>query len=307
MEKPRVEWMNYHHLYYFWIIVREGGVARAARSLGLTHSTLSAQLRTMEEFFGLPLFERRGRRLVLTPFGEEAASYASDIFRLGQELVDVARGRATRGREVLRVGVVSTLPKTLTHRLLDPALEALGSGDVQVRQDALARLVDSLVSGRLDMILSDDVPAGSPLTRGHAHFLGESEILLYASSSLAKKLRRRFPDSLDGMPFVFPSAVSGLRRRLDGWFAKRGISVSIRAELDDAGLLRVFGGAGRGIFPVRAALRAEVEDLHDVELVGACEGLREPYFALSTERRIKHPAVAALVRSARERLHARTS
>lgn len=297
-----MQWLNYHHLYYFLVIVQEGGVAAAARKLHLTHSTLSAQLRALEAHFGLPLFERRGKRLVLTPFGVDAASYAADIFRLGSELSDVAQGRASPGREVLRAGVVAGLPKTLVHRLLGPALDSLPRGVLSVQQDAASALVESLVAGRLHLVIADEVPAALPGMRIHAHALGETEILWYVGTRLARSLKGRFPACLERAPLLLPPSKAALRRRIDAWLVERGLSVEVRAEIEDAGVLRAFGSAGRGVFPVRAALRTEVEDLRGVTKLGPCVGVRERYFLLSTERRIRHPAIAALVEQAKSGL-----
>jgi len=293
-----VDWLNYHHLHYFSVIAQEGGIAAASRKLGITHSTLSAQLRALEQHFGAPLFDRRGKRLVLTAFGEEASSYAADIFRLGRELNDVARGRAGSGRELLRVGTVAGLPKTLVHELLGPALERQASV-VFVRQDTSTALLEALAAGRLHVVLMNDVPAPSSGVRVHAHPLGDSQILLYATAQLARRAGRAFPDGLSALPFVLPPPGAPLRRRLDAWFSQRGVSVTIKAEVEDAGLMRVLGAAGRGIFPVRAALEAEVADLRDVRLVGACDGVRETYYAASMERRIRHAGVAAIIEAAR--------
>lgn len=297
-----VQWLNYHHLFYFSIIVQEGGVAAAARRLHLTHSTLSTQLRALEEHFGTPLFERKGKKLLLTPFGSEAASYAADIFRIGEELSELSRGRATAGRERLRIGLVAGLPKTLTHHLLAPALDRLEPGSVLIRQHAPAVLIEQLVTGRLHLLLTNHVPATPQGTRVHAHLLGETDILMYARKRIAQKAARRFPASLADVPLVLPPADTTLRKRLDAWFAQHDVRVQVRAEVEDAGLLRVFGSCGRGVFPVRSALKTEVEDLHDVSFVGACQGVTEHYYAITTERRIKHPALAALVESAREHL-----
>jgi LysR family transcriptional activator of nhaA len=299
-----MDWLNYHHLYYFSVIAQEGGVAAASRKLRLTHSTLSTQLRMLEEHFGTALFERRGKRLVLTPFGIDAAGYAADIFRLGSELNDVGRGRASPRSEVLRIGVLAGIPKTLVHHLLAPVLDQLGAGSAVVRQDAAANLVESLAAGRLHVVLTNDVPALSPNMRFHAHALGETDILLYGRADLARKLRHGFPRSLAGAPFVLPPSGAPLRQHLDAWFSQKKLEVDVRAELDDAGLLRVFGSAGRGVFPVRAALAAEVEDLRDVRLIGRCDGVRERYYAITSERRITHSALTALVDSARAELHA---
>lgn len=297
-----MEWLNYHHLFYFAAIVEHGGVAAAARHLRLTHSTLSAQLRALEEHLGSPLFERRGKRLVLTPFGVEAAGYATDIFRLGRELAEVARGRKAPGRDRIRLGILAGVPKTLAHHLLAPALDELGNGAVAVRQDTLQALVESLATGRLHLILTDHVPATPPGTRVHAHLLGETDILLYARARLARRASASFPGSLANVPFVLPSSDAPLRKRLDAWFVQHDVRVLVKAEIDDAGLLRAFGSAGRGVFPVRAALRAEVEDLHDVRLVGACDGVHERYYAVTADRRIAHPGLRAIVDSARRNL-----
>ncbi|HEX3593693.1 MAG TPA: LysR family transcriptional regulator [Polyangiaceae bacterium] len=298
-----MEWLNYHHLYYFSVIAEEGGLARAARKLRLTHSTLSAQLRTLETHFGTPLFERRGKRLVLTSFGTDALNYATDIFRLGRELNDVARGASPSPRDVLRIGVVAGLPKTLTHHLLAPALDS-GTCVLLVRQDSPSTLLEALLAGRLHVVLMNEVPTAPFGASVHSHGLGETDILLYARTRLAQLGKRRFPESLSGLPFVLPPPGAPLRRRLDAWFVERGLTITVKAELEDAGLLRAFGSAGRGIFPVRAALRAEVEDLRGVQLVGACSGVRERYYAVTTERRILHEALAAIIEGARAELNA---
>lgn len=301
-----MEWLNYHHLFYFWRIAREGGLSRAAEQLRLTHSTLSEQLRALEEFFGGPLFERRGRRLVLTSLGEEAASYADDIFRLGSELIDVARGRSGERRFGLRVGIVSSMPKSVAYRLLQPGLAVTGYGHLVARQDRYERLLEELAAGRLHAILADGTPPGAGAQRVFAHRLGESAVLLYARTELAKKYRTNFPKFLSGAPMLLPTAQSSLRRLLDRWFAERRVAIRLVGEFDDAGLMRVAGAHGHGLLPVRAALRAEVEDTFALEFIGTFDGVVEPYYVISLERRVRHPAVAALVDRARVDLAAPT-
>jgi LysR family transcriptional activator of nhaA len=164
-------------------------------------------------------------------------------------------------------------------------------------------LVEALVSGRLHLVISDDVPPAASSSAVHAHVLGETDVLFYASSAVTASLSGKFPASLDGASFVLPPSTVALRRSLDEWFLAKGLTINVKAEIEDAGLLRAFGSAGRGVFPVRAALRAEVEDLHDVQRLGTCRGVRERYFLLSTERRIKHPGVSAMMDGARRGLH----
>jgi LysR family transcriptional activator of nhaA len=295
-----VESLNYQHLFYFWVISREGGVARAARQLHLTHSTLSAQLRLLEQFLGGDLFERSGRRLTPTPLGLQVATYAEDIFRTGAELVDVARGRSAGAHSIFRVGVAGSLPKTIAYRLLEPAIAKDASQAVQIRQDSQARLLEELASGKLHMVLSDTPPQAAAY-RLHAHVLGDTDTLLYGSPSLAKKFGKRFPSSLHGAPLVLPAAGS-LRRALDRWFADRNLRVHVAAECDDAGMMRVLGGNGVGLFAVRGALRTEVEEAHGAVALGPLEGIRERYYAISPERKIRHRGVAAIVDVARATL-----
>ncbi len=298
-----MEWLNYHHLYYFSVIAQEGGVAPAARKLRLTHSTLSTQLRALEDHFGAPLFERRGKRLVLTSFGADAAGYAADIFRLGQELNDVARGRGGSSRNAARVGVVPGIPKTLAHTLLGPALDREGEA-VHLRQDSSASLLEGLAGGRLHLVLMNDVPTPPVGAKLHVHTLGETDILLFARAALVRRGRSDFPASLSTVPLVLPPPGAPLRRKLDAWFAKHKIAPVVKAEVDDSGLLRALGAAGRGAFPVRSALRSEVEDLRDLQELGPCEGVRESYYAVTTERRVRHPGVAAIIDAARAGLNA---
>lgn len=294
-------WLNYQHLYYFWMIAREGGLARAAAAMRLSHSTLSVQLRALEEMLGEPLFERRGRALVLTPFGREIQQYASEIFRLGAELVEYARGRAAPLRR-FEVGVVASIPKTIVSELLEPAFESGHVGTIRVRQDALDRLVAELASGRLHAVVSDTAPVQASALKLHTHPLGASKILFYGAPELARRYRRGFPGSLQGAPVLMPGPDSTLRRGLERWLADRGVRVKAIGEVDDAGTLRALGAAGRGLFLVRAALKGEVEARLGAKRVGALRGLVEPYFVISVERRVKHPAVAALIDGARRRL-----
>jgi LysR family transcriptional regulator, transcriptional activator of nhaA len=297
-----MESLNYQHLFYFWVISREGGVARAAKHLHLTHSTLSAQLRLLERFLGGELFERGGRRLVPTPLGLEVAAHAEDIFRMGNELVEVARGKGSGARSAFKVGVVGSLPKTIAYRLIEPALSPGDMALLQVRQDTQARLTEELAAGRLHVVLSDTPPQAASF-RLHAHVLGESDTLLYGTAKLARRYGKSFPASLEGAPVVLPAA-GALRRALDRWFADRGVRVRVAGEMDDAGMIRVFGGHGLGLFPVREALRTEVEEAHHAVCLGPLDGVRERYYAISVERRIRHPAVVALVDSARATLKA---
>ncbi len=298
--------LNYHHLYYFYRVARAGSIAAAARELHVTHSTLSVQIRDLGAILGGPLFEKRGRRLVLTARGDEALAYSEDIFRMGAELVEAARARdGTRSRLPMRVGIVPGLPRSLAYRLMEPALAAL-DGPLVLRTDSYARLLDELASGKLHVLLADEPPESSA-GRGKTftHPLGRSGISFYAAPALARALRGGFPRSLASQPLVLPSPGSGLRRLVDRWLTAQGVRARVVADVDDAAMMRAFGARGHGVFPVRMALRAEVEDALGAELVGVLDGVEETYCAISIERRVRHPFVSALVDHAREALDPR--
>ncbi|MBK7395048.1 MAG: LysR family transcriptional regulator [Myxococcales bacterium] len=296
-------WLNYHHLFYFWRVARAGSIVAAARELRLSHSTLSAQIRELGEALGGPLFDRRGRGLVLTALGEEASSYADDIFRLGSELFEVAQGRRpSNSRLPVKVGVVPMFPPGLVYRLIAPALAQSRGVPISIRREPGSKLFEELAFGRIHVALTDGPPPESDRTRLHAHRLGSSAIAIYAAPRLFTRYSKGFPACLDGAPLLLPAQGSSLRRVIDRWFSERALRPSIAFEADDAAMLRVFGARGLGLFPVRTALRAEVEDSLGVRMVGALSGAEEVHYAVSLERRVRHPFVAALVERARANL-----
>jgi LysR family transcriptional activator of nhaA len=301
-DRTSMEWLNYHHLYYFHVIVQEGGLAKAAARLRLTHSTLSAQLKSLEQFLGQPLFDRVGRRLVLTPFGTDVAQYAADIFRLGSELVEVARGRTVSRRTLLKVGVVGALPRTIVYRLLEPAMAARRDVSLSIRQAPFDELLLDLAANRVQVVLSDSPPPAGLSVRVHAQVLGSSDLLLYATPAMAKRYRRGFPASLADAPMLFPSAGTGLRAAMERWLAEQGIRPQVAGEFDDAGLLRVFGALGTGVFPIRSVMRKEVEETHAVQLVGAMSGVFERFYAIIPQRRSSNPLVTAIIEGGRRKL-----
>lgn len=293
-------WLNHHHLQYFRMIAREGGVSAAARRLGITHSTLSAQLKQLEAVLEGALFDRKGRRLVLTPFGERALDYAEAIHRLGAELLDLAEGRSTPGRrEPFRVGVAEALPKTVVYRLLLPVLESPRYGPVEIRELQVSELLGELVSGRIRVGLTVEPMV---LPGVHTHFLGESGLSWYAAPRLTLASRARFPASLRGAKFVLPVSSQPLRKALDRWLVERVPGFRVSAEVEDAAMLRVLGLQGAGVFPVREALRAEVDDGWTARRLGPIESVVERYYAISVERTLRDEGVSSVVESARERL-----
>lgn len=292
--------LNFQHLYYFWMIAREGGVARAGKALHLSHSTLSVQMHALEAFLGGALFERKGRRLVLTPLGHEVSAYAADIFRMGRELVEVARGQAKGRVHLVRVGVVGTIPRAFAYELIKPAIVRAPDTLIHVHQDARGPLFEQLAGGRLHVVISD-APAESGALRLHSHALGRATNLLYGVPKLARKFGGALPGSLDGAPLLLPAqglVRDGLRR----WFADRGLSMRVTGEFDDAAMLRTFGIRGHGLFAVRAPLRSEIEDASGAVVVTPLDGVIERYYAISCERRVRHEGIAAIISNARAEL-----
>ena len=294
-----MEWLNYHHLYYFWLVAREGSIARAAKRMRLTHPTISKQLSQLEVSFNDRLFERVGRTLVLTDFGQTVFQYADEIFSLGRELQEAVH-RRTGGRTLsLRVGLVEVLPKLVAHRLLKPAFQLREPVHVICSEGKYEDLLADLTLHRLDIVLSD-APVGSTVNvRAFSHLLGECGVSLFGVASLASKYRRRFPRSLDGAPFLLPTETTAVRRALDQWFSEMDIQPTIIGEFEDTAILKVFGQDGVGLFPAPAVIEREVCRQYKVRLVGRIETVREQYYAISVERRLKHPAVLAIREAAR--------
>ena len=294
--------LNFHHLRYFWVVAREGGLVPAGRLLRLSHPTLSTQIHQLEERLGEKLFTKVGRRLALTEVGRVAYRYADEIFGLGRELVDVVQGRGGQGPARLDVGVVDALPKLVAQRLLQPALELPEPVRLTCHEGTFAGLLADLAQHELDLVLADSpVPTGSPI-RAHHHLLGETAVGLFGVPSLARALRPGFPESLDGAPMLLPVEHLTLRRALDQWLEARGLRPKVVAEFADGALLMVFGGEGTGLFPAPLAAAAEIERQYGVKLVGPVDGVTERFYAISMERRLQNPAVLAISRAAHESL-----
>jgi len=298
-----VDWLNYHHLLYFWVVAKEGGITQASKVLHLAHPTISGQIHRLEEVMGEKLFARKGRNLVLTETGRVAFRYADEIFSLGQELVDTVKGRAGGQQQRLVVGVSDVLAKSIVHRILEPAFRLEDKLQIVCRENrsAEAFLVD-LAAQSIDVILSD-VPAGPGTSvRTFSHPLGECGTSLFASPALARTCRRGFPRSLDDTPVLLPGSDSTFRRSLNEWFAARSIRPRVVAELDDTALACVFGEAGLGVFAAPDVIEAEIRARYRVQVVGRVKAIRQRFYAISMERKIRHPGVAAICEIARKHI-----
>jgi LysR family transcriptional activator of nhaA len=294
-----VDWLNYHHLLYFWMVVREGSITRAAQQLHLAQPTLSSQIRKLERSLGGPLFERIGRSLVLTELGQMVHQYADEIFTLGRELTDAVKGRASEHHLRLTIGVPDVLPKLVVYRLLKPALELEDPVQLTVHEGKLNDLLSELALHRLDVVLADSALGSGTHIRAYNHFLGECCISVFATAELAKQYKRGFPASLDEAPMLLPTQNTTVRRAMEQWFDERGIRPHVIHEFEDSALLKVFGHAGEGLFISPAAIENEVCRQYGVRCVGRLEEVNERFYAISAERKLKHPAVVAISRAAR--------
>jgi LysR family transcriptional regulator, transcriptional activator of nhaA len=299
-----VEWLNYHHLLYFWLTAREGGVSRAAEQLRLAQPTVSAQIRALEASLGEKLFSRAGRKLVLTEVGQVVFRYAEDIFSLGRELLHAVRDRPTGHPLRLTVGVVDVLPKLVAYRLLEPAFSLGSPIRVVCREGKTERLLVELGVHEIDVVLSDRPCEPSFKVRAFNHLLGECGVTFLGTQALARARRRGFPRSLDGAPFLLPTENTTLRRSLEQWFEAQAIRPTGVSEFEDSALLMVFGQAGLGVFAAPSIIEAEIRRQFRVERIGRTEDVRERFYAISVERKLKHPAVLAISESARRKLFA---
>jgi LysR family transcriptional activator of nhaA len=295
-----MQWLNYHHLLYFWLAVREGGISRAARQLRLTHTTVSEQIKALEEALGEPLFQKQGRGLVLTEMGTLVHGYAEEIFSLGRELIETVKGRPVGGRPArLVVGIAEVVPKLIAKSLLEPAMEQTQSMRLVCREDKLERLLADLAAHEIDVVLSDSPMGSSVSVKAFNHLLGECGVSIMGEKKLCARYRKGFPKSLDGAPILLPTESASVRRMLDHWFETESIVPNVVAEFDDSALLKTFGQDGLGLVSVPSVIESSVTRQYDLELVGRIDSIRERFYAISVERKLRHPAVIAIANAAR--------
>jgi LysR family transcriptional activator of nhaA len=291
--------LNYNHLYYFWVVAREGSIARAAEHLYLTPQTISGQLRTLEESVGAKLFRRAGRRLALTDTGRLAFDYAEEMFRLGAEMNEVLEGRAGGHTLPFTVGIVDVVPKLIAYRLLEPALGLEQPVRIICREGKLEGLLADIAVHKLDMVLADTPIAPTTNVRAFNHALGECGITFFASHGAAAGYREGFPASLHGAPMLLPATNTALRGALMLWLDRHEIQPRIAGEFEDSALMSAFGQAGVGVFLAPSVLEADVTRQYEVEPIGRTDEVRERFYAISAERRLRHPAVVAIREAAR--------
>ena len=291
--------LNYKHLHYFWVIAKSGGVAKAGELLHVTPQSISTQMRQLEATIGDTLWRRAGRKLELTETGNLVFDYADRMFGIGEELQEALRERPGVGHTTLRIGIADVVAKTVAHKLIVPALAVTTPPRLICREGRFIDLLAQLAVHRLDMVISDRAMQASMNVRGSNHLLIEGGVSFLAAPELAARLISRFPKSLDRAPFMLPGEDAAVRPRLMQWFDARGVRPRVVAEFDDTALLKAFGQAGAGVFALPSHIAEQVANQLRLEIIGETETVIEQIYAVTSERRIKHLSVEAIVRTAK--------
>jgi LysR family transcriptional activator of nhaA len=294
--------LNYKHLRYFWMVAKAGSIARASEQLHLTLQSISGQLSEFESALGVALFRRVGRGLELTETGQRLLGYAEQIFVLGDELLDAIRDEAAPQSMPFRVGIADSVPKMVAYRLVEPSLGLAEPIRLICREGRLTTLLADLAVHRLDMVIADRPMPDNLNVRGYDHFLGESGVTVFGTPALlasaGSAASAPFPALLDGAPFLLPGLDVALQPRLMRWFESQRLRPRIVGEFDDSALLKAFGQAGAGFFVAPTAIETYIVGQHAVQVVGRIDTVREQIFAITTERKLTHPIVAAICRLA---------
>lgn len=297
-----MERINYQHLYYFWAVAKYGSISAACEILHLAQPTISGQLAVFEQSVGAKLLRKEGRRLVLTETGRAVFHYADEIFALGREMKHMLKGRVTERGLRLNIGISDGLPKLIAYRLMEPVLRLSEPKQVHCVEDKTERLLTEIGLHSIDMILCDVPATPASGARVFNHFLGESSVAVFAAPELAERYRQDFPRNLNGAPFLLPTANTALRRSLDQWFDEQQISPVIQAEVEDSALLKTFGAAGAGLFFSPKAVATEIQRQYGTEVLGLADGVVERFYAITAQRRMKHPLVTAILERAQQGL-----
>lgn len=294
--------LNYRQLHYFWVVAKTGSIVRACEQLNLTPQTISGQISLLEQTFGVELFRRVGRQLELTEAGRQTLPYAEQMFQLGGELEAMLRARPDEQQILFRVGVADVVPKSIVYRLIAPTMELAEPIRITCREDKFERLLADLAIQRLDLVISDSPMPSHLDIKGYSQKLGECGISFFATPALAERYGGQFPHSLHGAPLLIPGAETVVRSRLLRWFAELQIQPRIIGEFDDSALMQAFGQSGSGVFIAPSVIAEEVKRQYSVELLGQTDAVSESFYAISVDRKVKHPGIVAITEGARREL-----
>jgi LysR family transcriptional activator of nhaA len=297
--------MNYKHLYYFWWVAKAGGVVKASEQLHITPHTISGQIGILEDDLGTPLFAKRGRNIELTDAGKLAFGYANDIFALGSEMEESVRNYQGGGRPIeFRVGVADAVPKTIACRLIEPATRLHEPVRIVCLESKLEHLLAELAAHRVDLVVAGAPIPPSMSVRAYNHRLGESGMSFFAAGRLHKSLKGKFPACLDGAPMLFPTVDVAVRSTLDRWLEKNNLRPRVIGEFNDSALMKAFGKRELGVFIGPTVIESEIETQYGAKAIGRTREITEEFFAISVERRVKHPCVVAIAETSRSELFA---
>lgn len=294
------EHFNYKHLHYFWVVANEGSIARAAEKLFITPQTISGQLSMLEDRIGQALFERVGRRLRLTETGRLVLRYANDIFELGKELNDVLRGAPMVGNSEFIVSAASALPKTIVYKILEPSLDVSSDLSLTCREGPVETILGELAVHEVDMVLTDTPLTSAFSIKAYNHYLGQSHLSFFAAPELAATLNDEFPHNLKDAPILLPTKQYAVRQLFDKWCNDKNIYPVIKGQYDDSALMKSFGQSGFGVFFMPTIIEKEVTRTFGVEVIGRSTDLTQKFYAISSERKVTHPAIAAICNTARD-------
>ncbi|MGP0013095.1 transcriptional activator NhaR [Pseudomonas sp.] len=294
--------LNYRQLHYFWVVARTGSIVRACEQLNLTPQTISGQISLLEQTFGVELFRKAGRQLELTEAGRRTLPYAEQMFQLGNELEAMLRTQPNEQQRLLRVGVADVVPKSIVYRLIAPTMELDEPIRITCREDKLERLLADLAIQRLDLVISDSPMPSHLDIKGYSQKLGECGISFFATAALAARHADDFPRCLHGAPLLIPGQESVVRSRLLRWFAEQHLHPRIVGEFDDSALMQAFGQSGSGIFIAPSVIAEDVCRQYGVQLIGQTDAVSESFYAISVERKVKHPGIFAINEGARREL-----
>ncbi|MFC3095460.1 transcriptional activator NhaR [Alteromonas sediminis] len=294
--------INYKHLHYFWVVAKEGSIAKAANRLHITPQTISGQLALLEDRLNQPLFDRVGRGLELTETGRLVLRYADDIFALGKELSDVLRGSVVAGGSEFIVSAASTIPKTIVYKMLEPAIRDCPDITLTCKEGPIESILAELAVHEVDMVLSDTPLSAAYSVKAFNHFLGECGVSFFALPPLAQKLGSDFPANLNKAPMLVPTRQYAIRQLFDIWVSEHEIVPEIKGQFDDSALTKAFGHTGLGVFMMPSIVEEEVCETYAVEVIGRTDEIKHRFYAISAERKVTHPAISAVCDTARDEI-----
>lgn len=291
------EFLNYHHLRYFWTVANEGSFRRASEKLRVSQPSMCTQIKVLEASLGEALFRPSGRSLELTEFGQLIHGYAEEIFTLGSEILRATKQAPCVRALRLHVGIVDSFPKLMSYEILRPVLDHQPPVRLTCHEGKLADLVSQLSTHRIDVVLSDESVSPGSAGKVFNHLLGSSEITFCAMPGLARSLKGRFPKNLDDAPALLPTQNCSLRRDLEKWFQSAGIQPRVVAEFEDAGLTKIVATSGSGFIAVPTVVVSEAIERYGFVPIGRTKEVETQFYAITAERRFTHPAILAITRN----------